>query len=170
MSEELKPTDEQCDRIVALTMDKLAAKGCDQYGDMHALDLNPNIMEHHSLRRSIVRAAYGVGEAEAIATWNRRAQPEPAAPSVAPEPVAWTTLIEIDWVKRNAGRAGSFYAVKAGPNDIPLFAHPPRAPLTEEQLLEILGDIDPQTKRLPPGVQAFARAIEAAHQIGENNG
>ena len=93
-----------------------------------------------------------------------------AAPSVAPEPVAWTTLIEIDWVKRNAGRAGSFYAVKAGPNDIPLFAHPPRAPLTEEQLLEILGDIDPQTKRLPPGVQAFARAIEAAHQIGENNG
>ncbi len=49
-----------------------------------------------------------------------------AAPSVAPEPVAWTTLIEIDWVKRNAGRAGSFYAVKAGPNDIPLFAHPPR--------------------------------------------
>ena len=54
-----------------------------------------------------------------------------AAPAVAQESGAWTTLIEIDWVKRNAGRAGSFYAVKGGPNiDIPLFAHPPRAPLT----------------------------------------
>ena len=78
MSEELKPTNEQCDRLVALTMDKLAATGCGQYGDRHALDLNPNIMEHHSLRRSIVRAAYMLGEIEAQAAPD--AQPEPAAP------------------------------------------------------------------------------------------
>jgi len=81
MSEELKPTDDQCDRLVSLTMEKLAAKGCDQYGDMTWTDLNPNIVEHHALRRSIVRVAYGAGEAEAIAAWNRRAQPEPAAPA-----------------------------------------------------------------------------------------
>jgi hypothetical protein len=80
MSEELKPTDDQCDRLVSLTMEKLAAKGCDQYGDMTWTDLNPNIVEHHALRRSIVRVAYGAGEAEVIAAWNRRAQPEPAAP------------------------------------------------------------------------------------------
>lgn len=81
MTEELKPTDEQCDRLVALTMDKLAAKGCDQYGDIHALDLNPNIMEHHSLRRSIVRTAYMLGGIEAQAAPD--AQPEPAAPDPA---------------------------------------------------------------------------------------
>lgn len=80
MSEELKPTDEQCDRIVALTMDKLASKRRDQYGDMHALDLNPNIMEHHSLRRSIVRAAYMLGEIGSRAAPDAP-QPEPAAPT-----------------------------------------------------------------------------------------
>ena len=40
-----------------------------------------------------------------------------------------------------------------------------RQPLTDEQMLEILGDIDADTKRLPPGIKAFARAIEAAHGI-----
>lgn len=87
-----------------------------------------------------------------------------AAPPVAPEPVAWTTLIEIDWVKRNAGRAGSFYAVKAGPNDIPLFAHPPRAPLTdagiERAYRESQGqDLRPQDRKR---VIDFARAVLAA--------
>ena len=194
MSEELKPTDEQCDRIVALTMDKLAAKGCDQYGDMHALDLNPNIMEHHSLRRSIVRAAYGVGEAEAISAWNRRAQPEPAAsadpsrdayegcredlldwkrralkaeetcrqltralgdkvngptfmgepvlpdakPSVAPEPVAWRYQDARGHYRYRAYKPG-FDVEYAILKPVPLYeAHPPRAPLTEEQKRDLV--------------------------------
>ncbi len=48
-----------------------------------------------------------------------------------------------------------------------LYAAPPqRQPLTEEEMLEILGDIDADTKRLPPGIKAFARAIERAHGIG----
>lgn len=66
---------------------------------------------------------------------------EPAAPTVVEpdvpeagcgnmEPVAWTTMTEINWAKRNPGRAGSFYAVKAGPTDFPLYtATPPRAAL-----------------------------------------
>jgi hypothetical protein len=47
--------------------------------------------------------------------------------------------------------------------DKPLYAAPqPRRRLTDEEILEILGDIDANTKRLPPGIKAFARAIEAA--------
>ena len=62
--DELPMTDDQCDRLVAKVMDKLAAKGCNQYGTMHASDLNPNITEHHSLRRGIVQAAYLLGAIE----------------------------------------------------------------------------------------------------------
>lgn len=58
-------TDDQCDHLVALTMDKLASKHSSKYGTTHALDLNPSITEHHSLRRSIVRAAYALGLAAA---------------------------------------------------------------------------------------------------------
>ena len=55
-------TDEQCDRLVALTMDKLAQKHSTPNGAMHAVDLNPSVTEHHALRRSIVRAAYELGK------------------------------------------------------------------------------------------------------------
>ena len=50
---------------------------------------------------------------------------------------------------------------------VPLYTAPQPAQqaLTDEQMLEILGDIDADTKRLPPGIKAFARAIEAAHGI-----
>jgi hypothetical protein len=41
-----------------------------------------------------------------------------------------------------------------------------RQPLTDEEMLKILSDIDADTKRLPPGIKAFARAIERAHGIG----
>ena len=109
-------------------------------------------------------------------TYKCEAWPEcGCAPSVAPEPVAWTTLIEIDWVKRNAGRAGSFYAVKAGPNDIPLFAHPPRAPLTEEQKRDLVKecDLDWQRGFMPlfdgdptNRYAVLIEAVEAAHGIG----
>jgi hypothetical protein len=42
-----------------------------------------------------------------------------------------------------------------------------RKPLTEEDLLKCLVSVDPETKRLPPGLRYFARAIEAAHNIKE---
>jgi hypothetical protein len=60
-------TDDQCDRLVAKVMDKLAAKHSDQYGTTHAMDLNPSITEHHTLRRSVVQAAYMLGAMEANA-------------------------------------------------------------------------------------------------------
>jgi hypothetical protein len=42
-----------------------------------------------------------------------------------------------------------------------------RKPLTDEEIKQALTSVDPETKRLPPGMKAFARAIEAAHNIGE---
>jgi len=48
-----KLDDEQCDRIAARAMDSLAADR-----DMHALDLNPNIVDHHTLRRALVRSGF----------------------------------------------------------------------------------------------------------------
>ena len=60
MTEQLL-SDEQCDRLVAKVMDKLAEK---HSTFTNALDLNPNIAEHHTLRRSIVQAAYMLGALE----------------------------------------------------------------------------------------------------------
>ena len=34
--------------------------------------------------------------------------------------------------------------------------------LTDEEIKQALTSVDPETKRLPPGMKAFARAIEAA--------
>jgi hypothetical protein len=62
--DELKLSDDQCDLLVAKVLDKLAAKASNQYGLMHALDLNPSITEHHTLRRGLVRAAYMLGAME----------------------------------------------------------------------------------------------------------
>ena len=62
MNEQYELSDDQCDRLVALVMDKLAAMHSDKYGLTHVLDLNPSITAHHSLRRTIVRAAYEVGK------------------------------------------------------------------------------------------------------------
>lgn len=61
---EMPLTDDQCDRLVAKVMDKLAAKHSDQYGATHAMDLNPSITEHHTLRCSVVQAAYMLGALE----------------------------------------------------------------------------------------------------------
>lgn len=41
-----------------------------------------------------------------------------------------------------------------------------RKPLTKTQLINLLINIDPETKRLPIGLYHFARAIEKAHGIG----
>lgn len=62
MNDEHELSDDQCDILVAMTMDKLAKKHSTPNGAMHALDMNPSITEHHSLRRSIVRAAYDLGK------------------------------------------------------------------------------------------------------------
>ncbi len=42
----------------------------------------------------------------------------------------------------------------------------PRAALTDAQLLDILQSLDACTARLPGGFRLFARAVEAAHNIG----
>lgn len=68
------PTEDQCDQLVAKVMDNIAAKASDQYGTVHALDLNPSITEHHTLRRGLVRAAYMLGVIEALAA-QQGAQP-----------------------------------------------------------------------------------------------
>ncbi len=61
MEQEHELSDDACDRLVAATMDKLAQKAGGEF-PMHALDLNPDIMAHHTLRRSIVRVAYELGK------------------------------------------------------------------------------------------------------------
>ena len=88
-------------------------------------------------------------------------EPLPAEP--VQEPVAWR---QPNWSRRDG--AYLYYDADDKPltNAQPLYAAPPqRKPLTDEQLLEILADIDADTKRLPPGLKAFARAIEQAHGI-----
>lgn len=66
------------------------------------------------------------------------------------EPFGWTDCAETD------------------DGAIPLYERPPqRQPLTDEEILSLLQRLDPQTRRLSEGVQAFARAIEQAHGIGE---
>lgn len=92
--------------------------------------------------------------------------PFAAAPSVAPEPVAWTLQSELDaaettcsahlWFTnpRNSAWTALFTREK-------IAAHPPRAPLTDEEIEALrvehgLDECDPS---------GFARAIEAAHGI-----
>jgi hypothetical protein len=88
------------------------------------------------------------------------------------EPVAWFWFDERDggeWIhiadsQINANKFGNAKV-------IPLYTAPPqRQPLTEEEMLEILVGIDAETKRLPPGMKAFARAIERKHGIGGEHG
>jgi hypothetical protein len=53
-----------------------------------------------------------------------------------------------------------------------LYTTPPaaqRKPLTDGEIKQALTSVDLETKRLPPGMRAFARAIEAAHGIKEKN-
>jgi len=46
----------------------------------------------------------------------------------AEKPVAWTSLTEIDWARREPGRAGSFWAIPNDPTkEIALYAAPPAA-------------------------------------------
>ena len=139
--------------------------------------------------------------AEAIAAWNRRAQPEPAAsacricaetephtgacgsndpralcnapaaPSVAPEsaPVAYKVwhreakhcfclASELPTEFRSdTGEPDGYFGGKVQP----LFAHPPRAPLTDAQLRAVYAN----SAKNHQTWEQFARAIEAAHGI-----
>ena len=63
----------------------------------------------------------------------------------------------LDFPEAHAKAAREFLAAAPQPAE--------RVPLTDEQLLALLGDIDADTKRLPPGLKAFARAVEQAHGI-----
>jgi hypothetical protein len=52
------------------------------------------------------------------------------------EPVAWTSLTEIDWARREPGRAGSFWAIPNDPTkEIALYTAPQRqwVGLTDEE-------------------------------------
>jgi hypothetical protein len=64
-------------------------------------------------------------------------------PTAAPvqEPVAWTSLTEIDWARREPGRAGSFWAIPNDPaKEIALYAAPRQwVGLTDEEIKEIIG-------------------------------
>ena len=58
MDAEQELSDEQCDRLVEDLMEKLALKI-----RLRAVDLNPDILAHHTLRRALVRVAYALGKA-----------------------------------------------------------------------------------------------------------
>jgi len=84
------------------------------------------------------------------------------------EPMVWTTLIELTWALRNPGRAGSFYAAKDGPADIPLYTHPPqRKPLTEEDIFRVAYAEFPYWSQdiNSAFVTQLFRAFEKAHGI-----
>jgi hypothetical protein len=77
----------------------------------------------------------------------------------AQEPVAWIT----------PDGEGFRIRFSAPTNDVPLgwdalYTTPPKRPwvgLTDEEAKEALISVDHETKRLPPGMKAFARAIES---------
>ena len=59
------------------------------------------------------------------------------------------------------------YSKVNGVRLFPVFGpFPQRKPLTDEELLALLTEIDPETERVARGLRNFARAIERAHGIG----
>lgn len=106
--------------------------------------------------------------------WQARAalsQPEPAAPTVV-EPVAWM------WRNTKTGARGVYFedpeqfcdsSAKGDYEWSPLFTHPPRTALTDEQILAIGRELGVRCKLGGnPNIDFdYARAIEAAHGIGK---
>jgi hypothetical protein len=86
----------------------------------------------------------------------------PAAP--VQEPVAWTSLTEIDWARREPGRAGSFWAIPNDPTkEIALYAAPRQwVELTEEEVNDCI-KLPNRNLFARDGTtsQRIARAIEA---------
>jgi hypothetical protein len=75
------------------------------------------------------------------------------------EPVAWIQPGLRDWL--------CVSYEKDSVHTVPVYPHPPAAQrpwqgLTDEEVKDALVSVDAETKRLPPGMTAFARAIEAA--------
>ena len=123
---------------------------------------------------ALVNQAARLAAAEIVSA--QPAAPAAAAPSVVPEPLFLLHSGQIDsggeqddWETEadSQVRVDEFCRLHPG-QTIPLFAHPPRAPLTEEQVTEVYEvssgqPLRPQDKE---SVFAFAYAIEAAHGIG----
>ena len=95
----------------------------------------------------------------------RLAQPDvPETAFGETEPVAWMHNFIDDVITKNrptdiTRNAGRWIALYTAP--------PQRKPLSDDELLAALKSVDSETARLPNGFKLFARAIEAAHGIGE---
>ena len=94
------------------------------------------------------------------------------------EPVAWQVMVEDEAMKEFSVKdvahdwcvqqklSGSIYVYWIRP----LYTSPPkRHPLEKREIMNALMSVDPETKRLAPGFEQFARAIEAAHGIKEQS-
>jgi hypothetical protein len=90
-------------------------------------------------------------------------QPLYTTPPAAPvqEPVAWTSLTEIDWARREPGRAGSFWAIPNDPTkEIALYTAPRQwVGLTEEEVEQIAAQV--WFGGASAGHERFAKLIEA---------
>jgi hypothetical protein len=100
--------------------------------------------------------------------WQARAalaQPEPAAPTVG-EPVAWIYKPNRELLWPSEVEATNPIEVD---EYLPLYAHPPRTALTDEQILAIGRELGVRCKLGGnPNIDFdYARAIEAAHGIKE---
>ena len=73
--------------------------------------------------------------------------------------------VKIDEVRQHFDTAGCGTIYKhEGEGRVPLYAAPPQREwvgLTDEEMFAALVQVDPLTKRLAPGFEYFARAIEA---------
>ena len=87
----------------------------------------------------------------------------PAAPTVV-EPVAWASPSVIPLREGQNNHPCVLTDTRCAANTVPLYATPPRAPLSDEEIYKI-----GNTTRGQQGGWniAFARAIEKAHGIGE---
>lgn len=84
----------------------------------------------------------------------KSSRPQPTAPSVAPEPDAYL-LDGMAYMPADLDQE----AIDAA---LPLFAHPPRVPLTDAELKAIWSKHGYKSAMC----KSFARAIEVAHGIG----
>lgn len=86
-------SDDECDKLADQAMDGIAeVKG------MHALDLNPNILEHHTLRRELIR----VGAARGIHPAPKQAEPQIHCPEKLKKGGCQLHNLHCGWPKCNA--------------------------------------------------------------------
>lgn len=134
-------------------------------------------LHHNPNTQDVVDWVVGYALAS-IDEWNRRAQPAApadAAPSVAPEPVAWTLQSELDAAETTCS-AHLWFTNPRNSAWTALFtreqiaAHPPRAPLTEEHVTAAVRSVCPnlaETSKAWRDLVVECRYwLEAAHGIG----